>query len=380
MPLFRWMLFVWLVIGPAALADTPPDVPPAETPAGAPPAEAPPAEPPPPAESGAYGVVEPPPLEVPQPIDEEEYETIIVISDPFSRWDGTRWFIKTEVVLPVPMNFYADKNYEFRTYAFQVRTILACEKDWKISKKNWQVNCTLEDFGMQAVADEKAKDDMDSQETRNRRIQLILDEVDAKLTGAALQLQVSANGRVTNVDLEGVEKGTTRENTMAETLRLVMSRVIVGFDMKLKDYNFLEQGIWTEYNPKLMSIPMGYTTSMGNSMLVHRLQKIDGHLVVESRGKGVISLPGQLDGDINDNWITDFAGVAVYSEKDAYMTERVWILRGTPTAATWTNQEYRHAGRIVQLDPDQKPTCGTTQQVWMGKPVAGIQPWVMIED
>jgi hypothetical protein len=182
---------------------------------------------------------------------------------------------------------------------------------------------------------------------------------------------------------------------MAETLRLVLSRVVVGFDMKLKDYNFLEQGLWTEYNPKLMSMPFAVATydstgrftglstdpSMGNSMLIHKLHTVDKHLVVESRGKGVISLPSQLQSDQRDSWITDFAGVSVYSDKDAYMTERVWVLRGTPTASVWTTAEYRHAGRIVQLDPEQHPTCGDTRQVAMpGNPVSGVPLWLPIEE
>ena len=68
-------------------------------------------------------------VEPPAPISDEEVETILVISDPFARWDGTRWFIKTEVGLPISMTFYADQNYEFFSNAFQIRTILACDKD-----------------------------------------------------------------------------------------------------------------------------------------------------------------------------------------------------------------------------------------------------------
>ena len=82
---------------------------------------------------------------------EEEIERIVVIADPFARWDGTRWFIKTEIGLPYSLAFYADQNWDFETSAFQIRTILACDKDMKLSKQKLQVHCTIEDFAIQAT-------------------------------------------------------------------------------------------------------------------------------------------------------------------------------------------------------------------------------------
>jgi hypothetical protein len=348
----------------------------------------------PPAEvATAAAPPQPPPSPPPAPEPEDDAdETLLVISDPFARWDGTRWFIKTEVVVPFPMTFFAVQNYEFSVNAFQVRTILACEKDWKLRKTSWEVSCAVEDFAILASDDDllrretrrDAKKVTETEAERRQHIQQILDEVDARLTGASLQLQVADNGRVTNIDLEGVSKRNRREAGMHETLRLVLSRVIVGFDMRLQKWNSLQPGIWTEYSSKLMSMPVVINTgtsgdvtadtSMGTSMLVHRLARMDGHLVVESRGKGVISSMGA-------NWKTEYSGVAVYDPDDGYMTERVWVLEGEPTSSTWLQRDYWHAGRIVQLDPGQKPSVGESKQVTMPCcPHQGIAPWVILED
>jgi hypothetical protein len=335
-------------------------------------------------------------VEVPPMVDDDEIERIVVIADPFARWDGTRWFIKTEIGLPYELKFFADQNWEFWTSAFQIRTIVACDKDFKISKNRQQVHCTIEDFGIQATdsSDMKTKLEQkiiekriarreaagkpaltESKEERRAHIQAILDEIDTKLSGASLQLQVSSMGRVTNIDLEGVPKDSVREAEMFATLRALLSRVIVGFDMKLENHDFLEQGFWVEYSSALMSIPAPDETSMGSSMLIHRLSKIDGNLIAESRGKGLISI---FD---DQNFTTSFAGVAVYDEDTAYMTERVWVLKGIPTANTWMDLPYWHAGRIIQLDPDQKPSLGETRLVHLPCcPVEGVAAWIPIED
>lgn len=341
-------------------------------------------------------------VEPPAPISDEEVETILVISDPFARWDGTRWFIKTEVGLPISMTFYADQNYEFFSNAFQIRTILACDKDDQITKHKYEVHCTVEDFAIQAAdagnlktkaelavmekREEKRKAQgkeatTESQQQRREHIQQILDEVDAKLSGASVQLQVSAMGRVTNIDLVGVKSGTTRELAMFETLSKLMSRVIVGFDMKLQNYDFMEQGFWVEHTSALMSIPIEDVATQGNSMLIHRLSTVDGHLVVESRGKGVISFAvGDSDASRN-SFLSSFAGVAIYDSHDAYMTERVWVMKGVPTSSSYLEMPYWNAGRIVQLKDDQKPSVGPTQEVTLPCcAIDGIAPWTAIEE
>jgi hypothetical protein len=342
-------------------------------------------------------------VEVPPPISDDEVgETIVVISDPFSRWDGTRWFIKTEVGLALPLPFVSKDGYEFWADAIQIRTILACDKDWQQGKKHMQVHCTIEDFGLQAsdASDRDTKAEIhhaekrgdkreaaglsrvpEDKQTHRDKAQAYLEEVDKKLTGASVQLQVDDNGRVTAIDLEGLEEDNDREQDIADTLTLIMARVAVGFDMKLQKWHTLEEGFWTETTSKLMGMPIKGGVSMGTSLLIHRLSKIEGHLVVESRGKGVISYRDGENTQADNDWLTSFAGVSVYSEDDGYMTERVWVLKGTPTAGAWIDQPYWHAGRIVQLQADQKPDVGKTQLVTLPCCTQeGVAPWEPLEE
>jgi len=172
---------------------------------------------------------------------------------------------------------------------------------------------------------------------------------------------------------------------MHETLRMIMARVIAGFDMKLRKHNNLNEGQWVEYNPALMSIPTpDFVTSRGSSMLIHQLNKYQGHRVVQSVGRGMITIG---DGQTESNYDVDFNGVSIYDHDEGYMTERVWALHGNATASSYLAEgkaarPYWHAGRVVMLDPDEKPNVGRSVPVAApGQPPwEGEEAWWVLED
>lgn len=312
--------------------------------------------------------------------DEDVDDTIVVYDDLFKRWDGTRWLVKTEVVLPFALRFYALNNSEFDSTAFQVRTVIACDKDWKLSNKRWEVSCKIEDFAMRAAVQTRRDNGKIGDEDR---VEEVLSQIDDKLTGASLQLQVREDGRVVDYDLEGIPKARDRDLTMANTLGQVMRRVIVGFDMRLRKWNTMGEGEWVEYSSQLMTLPtLDNTASQGNSVVIHRLRKIDGHLTVETRGRGLLAIPF---GDQPATYDGRLASVAVYSYDDGYMTERVWAMYAKATAQNYLaeggNSQYWHAGRIRQLDPSEKPELGkTARTAFPSNEETGVEPWVSVED
>jgi hypothetical protein len=282
--------------------------------------------------------------------DDDVDESITVYSDLFKRWDGTRWLIRTEIVFPTVMQFADGRNHEFYADAMQVRTVVGCDKDWKLTGKRWQVRCTIEDLSLNAViAREPAPTD---------GVPEMLAMLDAKLTGASLQMQVMEDGRIETVDVEGISKRNEAEAQLAESLRQVLSRITAGFDMRLRKFNDLRPGNWIEYTSKLMTMP-AQTASKGTSMVGHKLSRVDGHIIVESQGKGVAAIG---EGTQQNTYNTKLASVAVYDDDNGYMTERVWAMNAQPTASSWVagNSHYWHAGRIRQLHGEEKPEVGVT--------------------
>ena len=315
-------------------------------------------------EDGTADGGDPPVQQAPEIDEDDDVDySIMVYEDLFARWDGTRWFVATEVTMPWEIALQAQRNYVFYTTQYQVRTILACEKDWRRTRRRFEVDCTIEDFGIQAVA--RDSDDP-------ARVQQILDEIDAALSGAYMQLSVRDDGRVVGIDLEGPSKRNSREDNIHETLRLIMSRVIVGYDMRLRKFTDLSEGVWVEYNSALMTIPTLDASGRGTSTLIHKLEMMDGHATVESRGRGLVAtgVEGGNNAQSGQNFFeTDYSGVAVYDRSQGFMTERVWALSGAPTASSSVasfnrGNPYNHIGRLKILDEGTEvPEIGPTRQV-----------------
>ena len=116
--------------------------------------------------------------------DEDEiFDEITVYGDLFARWDDTRWLVETELALPLPFTLAKDQNLEIRATAMQIRAVIRCNKTHQLRKKRWEVDCVLEDIGLQVVP---WRNDRSSKKLGDGL--LVLQEVDAKLTDAALQL------------------------------------------------------------------------------------------------------------------------------------------------------------------------------------------------
>ena len=289
--------------------------------------------------------------------DDDIAEEIVVWGDLFARWDETRWMITTEVGLPFDMTLSRDENLEFQTQDFQIRAIFACSKDWRLNRRKYEVDCEIEDFAIKAAIAQRRVREADIE-----RAQSVLDEIDAKLHGAAMQLQVADDGRVLNLDLEGVPKNNRRQSQAHETLRQVMSRLVVGFNLKLQEYNQLHEGKWYEYNSSIMTIPLppGVSGNLGSNMLVHYLNRYRGHVIVQSIGKGMTT----VSTGATVNYETDFIGVSLFDPEEGYMNERVWALEGTSTASgTFSANHYFHAGKIYLIGDQDRPDCGSTEVV-----------------
>lgn len=282
-------------------------------------------------------------------------EEVVVWGDLFARWDQTRWFIETEVGVPWKTTFSKDENRAFDTQEYALRTVVSCNKDWKLGNHKFEVDCIIEDIGVVASIAEPNVTEKDA-----LRAQEVLDEVDAKLTNAHLQLQVADDGRVLNLQLEGLDNGTRRQSVANETLRQVLSRVVVGFNLKMQKFNQLHEGKWQEYNSSVLTMPLpaGVPGSIGSNLLVHYLNRFEGKVIVQSIGRGSTNVGDSL-------YTLNFTGVSVFDPNDGFMTDRVWALDGEPTASTLfaAQAHYFHAGKIRLLGSGDHPDCGLSQPV-----------------
>jgi len=307
-------------------------------------------------------------------VDDDE---IVVYGDRFKRWDKTRWSILTEVMLTEPLLLAMANDFEMRASAYQLRVVLTCEKDWKISRGKWEVLCEIEDLGLQVAG---WKDDAKRLEINAK----VLGQIHGRMKGAALQLQVTKDGRVSNVQMEGegAKSNNSKERGIVETCRQLLLRMVAGFDMKLRKTNFLKTGQWVEYRSPLFDMPGTTRSNMSSALVVHQLDPYKGHIVVQSVGKGsVVPDTGTEIADMSRSYAMNMEGVSIYQEAGGFMTDRVWYVTGSPTGNFWSSSRYFSAGRLEMLGPDQKIDVGPTRQVRLPKQkTEDVPDWVSIED
>lgn len=336
-------------------------------------------------------------------------DEITVYDDLFARWDDTRWHIETEVVLPYVMRLGLEDNLQVEVMAFQTRAVIACSKEWRISGRKYEVDCRIEEVGLQLVPRHRrdfVKDD------RKEDIASIIAGLDDKLTGAKLTLQVTDDGRVVNINLDDVQmdKRNRRTSLLQEAMRQILARVMVGFDMRLRKGTALNEGKWVEYNTAMMSMPDVLATQ-GSSKVVHQLNYHDGLAFVQTLGRGLVVGSGGVigiqtgdgasvgesgggsmadagaDSELRQSGVPDgpfimeLQGVSVFDPKAGFMLERVWVLEGKSTSSAGLAREYRywHAGRITMIDKDAKPDVGPSHQVSpQGMPLVGFPMWLPV--
>lgn len=308
-------------------------------------------------------------------------EEVVVWGDRLLRWER-RWYVQTEVGYPLGVALFADKNREASLSAIQIRAVLSCDRDFPMGPLLEEVSCAIEDVGLVGLS-RAATADGDA----------VLDELDATLTGAKVQMQVTPAGAVPYVDLEGVAAHDKRTRDRLEQLRQLVSRLMLPFHLKLPDV-VRDGAQWQETASRLMSMP-SETGSGGGSVVTHRMDLVGDRFIVQSIGEGTIAptvgrealvdsgVQGMPDvrGLPVDIYELHLTGVAVIDRPTGIMSERVWAVYGGLTASSPHapgDNPFHHLGRYRVLDDVERPDVGQTYLAGLdGK--GGLPAWVALE-
>ncbi|MEQ1566547.1 MAG: hypothetical protein ABMA64_12975 [Myxococcota bacterium] len=332
-----------------------------------------------------------------------EPEEVVVIGDPFARWDHTRWSVNAELMLPFGVPLSARDDTVVVSETLQLRTVLGCEHDGDPRKRKIEATCTIEDLGLQVVSVRWSKRPAD-----HERVARVLEQLDARMTGMEVQLQVTADGGVPNVQLEGgTEDARDADDRAAdEAVRAVLGQLVSAFQLELPDQG-QRLGTFEELHPTLLRIP-GLLSAAGSARMVHTVSALSPttHLV-QSIGEGTASLPlpngrPQFDWACGPEDDMCKAGQAAFPAGDlldataqyeqrassvatverGILTERVWQVRadGRIVGAGVALPPFVSRGRLRRLGPDDHPDVGPTRQVAPpGGTIDGLGPWGPLE-
>lgn len=294
----------------------------------------------------------------------QDFEPIEGLEWSWAPGESHQWYVEAEIHLPGFIWFAAEHNKEARVVSYQVRMLTTCEPALE-NKKGWELACVIDDIGLKAA----------TLSPDQPQLPEILDELDTKLTGAPLQLELRKDGRLRSLDLEGMEKENLRTGRIQENTRLVLYRAMAGFDLQLPRKGYARYPSWAQTDSVLMWSPSAVGT-LGSTEFVHQIIERKGDLViVQTLGRGMVVPAAQAN-----QYDTDLDAMAVFDLKQGVLTERVWNALGKPTASSVVAEGgkglvYRQQGKITLVSGDA-PEVGTSEMVALpGLSDPGLPAW-----
>jgi len=338
-------------------------------------------------------------------------EEIFVWQQPFSRFDDKRWLVRSEVVSPTFATVGSVKS-PIRANAWQLEAVVDCQLADNRGKLR-EVECRVEDAALRVhTPDGRAG-------SRQDRAMV---ELAQSLVGANLQLQVNRKGRVVNMDLDGLPEGNLEERRVVDGVRMMMAQVSNAFQMDFPDEDPRGR-VWNSKREPLLLVAAP-TQGMGSVRVQRRLDSVDGNWIQQTRGRsvstavvpnpdagiprgrsaGITGLQSPLPAiswaaagarpyDIRSRWsgtgrnnrvrgwslgsatgqpyslgmdftyALEMAAVSVVDLERGYPTERVWTVRGQPTASSpgsVTGTSYWSAGVLRELAVDEGVELGNS--------------------
>lgn len=149
---------------------------------------------------------------------------VIVASDPFKRWDDTRWRVDAQMVLPFPVALYAAKNSELQVVAVDVRLVAHCQLGENVGPRVKEVDCRIEQAALTAAPWQRQLGEPQRKALEDNR---------AALEGVTVRLQAVSDGRVNNLTLVGESEWYRRTQVRDENLRQILWGAFSGFDLAM---------------------------------------------------------------------------------------------------------------------------------------------------
>ncbi|MEQ1501757.1 MAG: hypothetical protein ABMB14_05980 [Myxococcota bacterium] len=276
-------------------------------------------------------------------------------------WDWSRthrFYLESQVQLPLVMWLATPFNHQARTTGFDLRIVTTCADAQVETRRTVQVDCRLDDVALSAAGLVQEEG----------LLQPILTELDEALTGSVVQLQMHADGRIANIDLEGgLDRRNNRVGQINENLRLVVSRAFAGLDLGLPESS--DDAAWVQYQSWLMRTPSADGSS-GGSQIVHRVTARDGAFAtIDSGGRGII-VPGEGE----NKYDTRFTSHTAFDLRTGRISDRTWTIIGGPTSSSSiafgaAGYPYIQQGRVVALTGDRTWDVGPSEELPAGSVV-----------
>lgn len=252
--------------------------------------------------------------------------------------------VQLYLATPLGTRFLARENLDARGTEITMAMLVKCVPQAPTAKSQ-SINCLIHRVELYGVTKTREDD----------KLRAIFNEYQETLTGATVQLEMSPQGRVKSLDLEGVVKGTSREATVQEYLRLVIRTGFSAFEIEMpKDGDPRGESWRQKGSPMVMRLPTPMGTA-GGVRLIHEVSGREGDLVtITTYGEAVLEEGGLDGGDGGGNMSRTVSAVLVGESKmdinRGVLVSSAQTLQGVLTAGAGNVGSDLYINQVVMID------------------------------
>jgi len=262
------------------------------------------------------------------------------------RWDlPVRYHAEASIQTPDGYRYIAWVNTEAVAKQSDISLDLSCTG--QAAGRGWEVMCTIDDASLSGVAYTGDQADLDA----------IFQEHSARLMDATVQIQVTADGHLGTVDLEGIDKRDDRMAEIFEDLRQLVRHDLAPLDLSMpRGGEIPHKGAWRQKGtPLLFQLLDPYGTA-GGSILRHQVGERSGAMVrIDSWGHGNMSSELNLQSPVRDIVNMVGGGSGRFDSAKGQVAWRKLSVEGDLTAgsAQYGNiHVYGYQGYVARINAD----------------------------
>jgi len=248
--------------------------------------------------------------------------------------EAAHYRIQSYLYAPRVLRFYAAENLDARVAEFTMGLLVKCKQVGQ-ERKNVFVECDIH----RAQLGGQAADGGEQQ-----KLVRIFQEYVNVLDDSVIQLTLTPQGRIKTVDLEGPEKGTSRETLVHNDMRMIILRAMSALEVELPKEGVDPGKAWKQKGaPVSMQLPTNYGTA-GAIRMKHEVVNRDGNLVnIQTIADGLVTpatssdssadgTGGSTGSTITVDMIAD--GKSTFDTERGLLTKAEMTVQGVLTASS----------------------------------------------
>jgi hypothetical protein len=240
-----------------------------------------------------------------------------------------RFVVRSDVQFPEGFAMNGEDNMETFTTRLKLAFLLRCSPKALRGKRGWEMRCDIDDASIGAVPSPNSVG----------RMKPVLDEWLAIYRDKAwLEFYLGRDGRVSSIDLEGLDRRNRRMQDIGAHQRQVAMRALAPFNLQFpKKGDDQGRGQWIQRDAIAMTYP-SREGSMGGATITHGIHEQaglpEGQTFIVSHGEGTVSSAEEYGESVRNVFLMALDGSARFDRARGLLLENQFFAEGTPTASS----------------------------------------------